>query len=203
MPIEAHVCKNIADEAKLSTEIAQTESEQPVETVESYIIELNQIVSGKTFAEIIQEINDKTGEFGLEQVQNVETLDKYLFKSYSTHFVFEMIAFWYRDFKDCNYVALSIEKLRICLAHLEELTQRESAKGRSPHLILTGLKKLQQAKIGLQNYTSNINARATELTQLYNRFHDQSFDDASTEEFESQYQELHEHIKEMQMKLRI
>lgn len=201
VPFEAHVCKNAADEAKLSTKITQNKTDQPVKTVKSYIIELNQIVSGKTFAEIIQEINDKTSDFGVEQVIKCKSLQKCLLKSFPTHFIFEMIEFQYRDFKVCNNVAMDIEKSRICQARLEELNKRKLTFELTPNMIMTvGMEKLQRAKIDLQNYTSNINAKATELTKLYIRFHNQSLD-ALNEEFESQFNESHELISEMQVKL--
>lgn len=110
--------------------------------------------SGKTFAKIVQEINDKSSGLGANQIikcnNNNIIIQKCLLESISNHLIFEMIEFYFRDFKDCNHVAMDIEKSRMCIARLEELIKRASKYITTVYFLdmelIVGMEKLQQAK---------------------------------------------------------
>lgn len=206
MPCKAMVCVNTSDKEKASI----NKTERTVNTLESFIIELNEIPSNKTFEEIMQDIYDKTGDPEPRNYFKTNSLSKTLFlymKNFSVHLVLIMSAINLRDFKECNNITADIKKSRECQHSLEKIEGGANETERMEttfDLLSVGMEKLQKSNNDLKKFTSHFDAKAIKLTKIYIRFHNQSFDASlgHYEEFESRFKMTHAYIYSMQVKLR-
>lgn len=177
---EAKTLANCRDGRKLMAKTTKNPNEFLSSALESYNTESDQIISWKTFEEIIREINDRTIE--KSDYLNEGNNKKYLFRGLPIHSLME--------FTTCMLKSAVLKNL--------SETGREFIVKMSPDLLDIAIEKLQKVNIDLRNLSSSFHEKSKKLMKLYDSLHNASND--INEEMEFRFEKARDHIDRMETK---